>query len=182
MKFTRLRIPDLVLIEPVVYGDGRGFFMETYRESEFREAGIDVPFVQDNHSRSRKNVLRGLHLQHPYPQGKLVRVVEGAVWDVAVDLRPGSPSFGKWDGAVLTDENKWQLWIPPGFAHGFVVLSDIAEFVYKCTEYHHPEADFSIRWDDPAIGISWPVSEPLLSERDKHSMTLSDFLSGVQNA
>ncbi len=175
MTFIELSIPGVIVVEPVVHGDERGFFMETFRESLFREAGIDGPFVQDNHSRSGKGVLRGLHVQNPFAQGKLVRVIVGEVFDVAVDVRPGSPTFGRWEGEVLSADNRRMLWIPPGFAHGFCVLSEQAEFVYKCTEYYHPEAEQSILWNDPRIGILWPIAEPLLSERDRRGMSLDEY-------
>lgn len=169
MKATPLAIPDVVLIEPKVFGDDRGFFYESYNRQAFKEAtGLDVDFVQDNHSRSVGSVLRGLHYQlPPKAQGKLVRAVAGEVFDVAVDIRKESPTFGKWVGEVLSAENKKQLWIPPGFAHGFLVLSEIAEFLYKTTDYYAPEYERCIRWNDPAIAIDWPLSgEPTLSGKD----------------
>lgn len=171
-------IADLLIIEPRVFGDERGFFSESYNERRFQEAvgaAEPVRFVQDNHSRSARNVLRGLHYQVRQPQGKLVRVVAGEVFDVAVDLRGGSPTFGKWFGAVLSAENKRQLWVPAGFAHGFVVTSASADFLYKTTDYYAPEFERSIAWNDPAIGIEWPISEePILSEKDRNAALLRD--------
>ncbi len=153
---TRTEIPDVLLLEPRVFGDSRGFFVETFRQSWLEEAGLDLRFVQDNQSRSSRGVLRGLHYQLQQPQGKLVRVAQGRVFDVAVDVRLGSPTFGRWTGAVLDDENHRQLYIPPGLAHGFVVLSETAEFLYKCTNYYHPPSENGILWNDPDIGIEWP--------------------------
>jgi dTDP-4-dehydrorhamnose 3,5-epimerase len=180
-KFTFVETPikGLFLIEPTVYGDNRGYFMETYNYNEFKEAGLDMNFVQDNQSKSKKGVLRGLHFQKNYPQGKLVRVTKGEVYDVAVDLRQGSETFGNYYGAVLSEENKKQFYVPEGFAHGFLVLSDEAEFVYKCTEFYHPEDEGCIRWNDKSIDIAWPlerVGEPLLSDKDKKSLFLSENL------
>lgn len=169
MNFIPTRIKDVVLVEPKVFGDDRGFFMETYRNDIFAENGIDAPFVQDNHSRSRRGVLRGLHYQIFQPQGKLARVIQGEVFDVAVDLRRHSSTFGQWVGEILSADNKRMLWVPPGFAHGFYVLSDTAEFLYKCTDYYAPEHERSIRWDDPDLAIAWPLSvdaESLLSAKD----------------
>lgn len=169
MKFTPLAIPDVLLIEPKVFGDARGFFLESFRQDLFNQAtGANHMFVQDNHSRSSKGVLRGLHYQlPPHAQGKLVRVVSGAVFDVAVDIRRNSPSFGKWVGTKLTAESHHQLWIPPGFAHGFVVLSDTADFVYKTTSYYAPESDRGLRWDDADIGIEWPKLDIPFALSDK---------------
>jgi dTDP-4-dehydrorhamnose 3,5-epimerase len=168
MNATPLTIPDVILFEPRVFGDDRGFFFESFNQRHFEQAvGRAVTFVQDNHSRSVKNVLRGLHYQIQQPQGKLVRVVAGEVFDVAVDIRKSSPTFGKWVGANLSAENKKQLWVPEGFAHGFVVLSDYAEFLYKTTDYYAPEFERSIAWNDAEIGIQWPIgSEPQLSKKD----------------
>ena len=168
MQATRLAIPDVVLIEPKVFGDERGFFFESFNQAQFEKAiGRPANFVQDNHSRSAKNVLRGLHYQIQQPQGKLVRVVQGQVFDVAVDLRKSSPTFGQWVGEVLSADNKRQLWVPEGFAHGFVVLSDTAEFLYKTTDYYAPAYERSIAWNDPAIGIQWPSGVvPILSAKD----------------
>jgi dTDP-4-dehydrorhamnose 3,5-epimerase len=169
MKATPLAIPEVMLIEPKVFGDDRGFFLESFNQQAFNEAwGTDHQFVQDNHSRSRKGVLRGLHYQlPPHAQGKLVRVVRGAVFDVAVDIRKGSPTFGQWVGAGLTEDNHRQLWVPPGFAHGFVVLSDSADFLYKATSFYAPQADRGIAWNDPAIGVQWPQLDVELSLSDK---------------
>jgi dTDP-4-dehydrorhamnose 3,5-epimerase len=168
MKATTLAIPDVILIEPAVFGDERGFFFESFNQRRFDEAvGRPVTFVQDNHSRSARHVLRGLHYQIRQPQGKLVRVVQGEVFDVAVDLRRSSPHFGKWAGTVLSADNKHQLWVPEGFAHGFVVLSDRAEFLYKTTDYYAPDAERCILWNDPDLAIDWPFrGEPSLSAKD----------------
>jgi dTDP-4-dehydrorhamnose 3,5-epimerase len=169
-------IEGLVVVEPQVFGDSRGYFMETYNAQAFAEAGLTMAFVQDNQSLSQKGVLRGLHLQTKYPQGKLVRVISGEVYDVGVDLRRGSPTYGKYAGAVLSGENKRMLYIPEGFAHGFLVLSDEAVFTYKCTELYHPEYDVGIIYNDPDIGIDWPLDgrEPLLSDKDKKLPTLKE--------
>ncbi|AOV17461.1 dTDP-4-dehydrorhamnose 3,5-epimerase [Acidihalobacter aeolianus] len=174
MQATRLSIPDVVLIEPKVFGDERGFFFESFNRKRFEEAvGCSVDFVQDNHSRSARNVLRGLHYQIQQPQGKLVRVVVGEVFDVAVDIRRNSPTFGHWVGEVLSADNKRQLWVPPGFAHGFVTLSEHAEFLYKTTDYYAPEFERCIIWDDPDIGIDWPGEGPFnLSGKDKDGVAL----------
>lgn len=167
-SFKKTEIEGVYIIEPKVFGDDRGYFMETYKDSDFIEAGLDYKFVQDNQSKSRKGVLRGLHYQLHYPQAKLVRVISGEVFDVAVDLRKDSPTYGKWVGVVLSSENKKMFMIPRGFAHGFVVLSETAEFVYKCDEVYHPEDEGGIMWNDPDIGVVWPYDgEPLLSEKDK---------------
>lgn len=168
-------LPEVILVEPDVYRDDRGFFLETWREERYREAGIPGPFVQDNHSRSARGTLRGLHAQVRRPQGKLVRAVRGEIFDVAVDIRPGSPTFGRWAGATLTEENFRQLWVPPGFAHGFCVLSETAEVEYKCTDVYMKEDEIAIAWDDPEIGIRWPVGmgEPLLSPRDRAAVSLA---------
>ena len=175
MKISRSPIPDILVFEPTVHGDHRGYFMETWRQSFFDENGIGLHFVQDNQSMSRKGTLRGLHYQLKHPQGKLARVISGEVFDVAVDLRRQSPDFGKWYGVMLSGENKKQLWIPPGFAHGFYVLSESAELLYKCTDYYHPEDDHSLRWDDPEIGIQWPQLDagPVLSDKDRNAKLLS---------
>lgn len=169
-------IPDLKIIEPKVFGDARGFFYESFNAQEFAQAlGREVNFVQDNHSRSTKNVLRGLHYQIQHPQGKLVRVVAGVVFDVAVDVRKASPTFGQWHGVELSAENKRQFWVPEGFAHGFVVLSDSAEFLYKTTDYWFPEFERSILWNDARIGIEWPIDgEPMLAAKDAAGKTLGD--------
>jgi dTDP-4-dehydrorhamnose 3,5-epimerase len=176
LNIIQTAIQDVLLIEPKVFGDQRGFFFESYNHQEFTEkTGISEIFVQDNHSRSAKNVLRGLHYQIKHPQSKLVRVVAGAVFDVAVDIRKWSPTFGQWVGAVLSAENKRMLWVPKGFAHGFLVLSDSAEFLYKTTDYWHQEFEKNILWSDPEIGIDWPLSgEPVLSTKDAQGKKLSD--------
>jgi len=176
MKVTPAAIPDVLLLEPKVFGDGRGFFLESYNHRVFRSAtGMEADFVQDNHSRSAKGVLRGLHYQLRQPQGKLVRVTRGAVFDVAVDLRRSSPHFGRWVGAVLSEEDQRQLWIPPGFAHGFLVLTDSADFLYKTTDYYAPEHERCIAWNDPAIGIAWPLAgAPVLSSKDAAGALLKD--------
>lgn len=169
MKFVPTDLPDVIRIEPTVHGDERGFFMETWHTRRFHEAGIDGEFVQDNVSQSSKGTLRGLHYQIEHSQGKLVRVVQGEVFDLAVDLRKSSPHYGQWVGEVLSAENKHQLWVPPGYGHGFLVLSDTAEFEYKCTEYYAPEFERAIRWDDPDLGIEWPLldgKQPMLSSKD----------------
>ena len=175
MEYIPLDIPDVMLMEPRIFGDHRGFFMETWRDDAFKERVCALDFVQDNHSKSGQGILRGLHYQIKQPQGKLVRVISGKVFDVAVDLRRSSPFFGKWAGAVLSEKNKRMLWVPPGFAHGFYVMSPEAEFVYKCTDYYAPEHERCIRWDDPAIGIDWPLvkgSAPVLSPKDEEGLLL----------
>ncbi|MGZ4975877.1 MAG: dTDP-4-dehydrorhamnose 3,5-epimerase [Methylobacter sp.] len=176
MKAIPTAIPDLFIIEPKVFGDDRGFFFESFNRRQFAElTGRDVDFVQDNHSRSVKNVLRGLHYQVRQPQGKLVRVVQGTVFDVAVDIRKSSPTFGQYVGVELSAENKRMFWVPEGFAHGFVVLSDIAEFLYKTTDYWAPEFERSIAWNDPAIGIQWPIQDdPVLSAKDQQGKLLAE--------
>ena len=171
MKATRLAIPEVVLIEPKVFGDARGFFFESFNQKAFNEAtGTNHQFVQDNHSRSAKGVLRGLHYQIQQPQGKLVRVVRGAVFDVAVDIRKSSPTFGRWVGAELSEDNQHQLWVPPGFAHGFLVLSDLADFLYKTTDYYAPQYERSILWNDSDLNIDWPIGEPILSNKDRQGL------------
>ena len=175
MEFERLAIPDLVLVKPKVFGDARGWFFESWEARKFAAAGLDAAFVQDNYSRSVQGTLRGLHYQIKQPQGKLVRVTQGEVFDVAVDIRRSSPSFGKWVGTVLSGDNKHQLWVPPGFAHGFYVLSESAEFFYKCTDFYAPEHERTLRWDDPALGIAWPLAGvPLLSDKDRQGKPLGD--------
>ena len=175
MKVTQTKLNDCVIIEPKVFGDDRGFFLETFQTARYAdEAGIKQPFVQDNYSRSAKGVLRGLHFQKTKPQGKLVRVAKGAVYDVAVDIRPDSVSFGQWEGVILSDQNKMQLWLPPGFAHGFLVLSESADFEYKCTDYYDPSDEGSILWNDPALCIPWATETPLLSEKDANAPLLAD--------
>lgn len=172
MKITRTNIADVLILEPKVFGDSRGFFFESFNQRDFNAAtGTDFTFVQDNHSRSEKGVLRGLHYQVGKPQGKLVRVVRGSVFDVAVDIRPASPTFGKWMGMELSENDNRQLWVPPGLAHGFLVLSDSADFLYKTTDYYAPELERCIAWDDPDLGIEWPVtSPPSLSQKDKDGL------------
>lgn len=167
--FIETEIPGLVIIEPKVFGDDRGFFMETWQQEEFEKAGISGPFVQDNHSKSRKGVLRGLHFQRENTQGKLVRVLSGTVFDVGIDLRPNSPTFGQWHGVELSGENRRQFYVPPGFGHGFLVTSDEAEFVYKCTDYYNPGADGGVIWNDSTLNIQWPVLDVdfTLSEKDQ---------------
>lgn len=180
MKVIETDIPDVKIIEPTVFGDERGFFMETWNQKRFEElvTGKPTQFVQDNHSKSKKGILRGLHYQTENTQGKLVRVVSGEVFDVAVDIRKDSPTFGKWVGVYLSAENKRQLWVPEGFAHGFYVTSDEAEFVYKCTDYYNPTAEISLRWNDLSIGIEWPLNEePILSIRDNNALNFHAFLN-----
>ena len=178
-KFTKTDIEGVFIIEPKVFGDNRGYFMETYNENEFKKAGLNYVFVQDNQSKSKAGVLRGLHFQKTHPQAKLVRVLEGEVFDVAVDLRKGSKTYGKWVGVILSEENKKQFMIPRGFAHGFVVLSETATFAYKCDEFYHPEDEGGIMWNDPEVGIDWPYKgEVLLSEKDKKHPLLKE--SGIE--
>lgn len=175
MKVTRTAIPEVLIAQPKVFGDTRGFFYESFNQKAFNQTtGLNVSFVQDNHSRSDKGVLRGLHYQIHQTQGKLVRVARGAVFDVAVDIRKSSPTFGQWVGVELTEENHCQLWVPPGFAHGFVVLSDSTDFLYKATDYYAPEFERCIAWNDPAIGIQWPIdAEPRVSAKDKAAPPLA---------
>ncbi len=177
MKISPTKISEVLVLEPDVYADERGYFMETFRSSYLTKHGVELNFVQDNQSQSRIGTLRGLHYQLEFPQGKLVRVISGTVFDVAVDIRKSSSTFGKWIGETLSAENKKQLWIPPGFAHGFLVLSNSAELFYKCTEYYHPEDDHSLLWNDPAVGIEWPLQnrEPILSEKDRIAQCLSQI-------
>jgi len=177
MKVVPSEIPDVLIIEPSVFGDERGFFMEVWNQKTFEDIGIPGAFVQDNHSKSSQGTLRGLHYQIQQSQGKLVRVISGEVYDVAVDIRKSSPTFGRWVGHVLSAENKLTMWIPAGFAHGFYVISESAEFVYKCTDFYAPQHERAIRWDDPAIGIDWPIpagSTPLLSQKDLDGVRLPD--------
>jgi dTDP-4-dehydrorhamnose 3,5-epimerase len=173
VKLETTPIPGLVILEPRVFGDTRGFFKETYSTQRYAEAGMTAPFVQDNLSKSTRGVLRGLHLQHPHGQGKLVQVLLGEVFDVALDVRRGSPTFGQWVGVTLSAENHRQFYIPPGFAHGFCVTSDEALFSYKCTDGYHPECEHGVLWNDPEVGIEWPVAEPSLSEKDRAYPRLS---------
>lgn len=176
MKATPTSIPSVLIIEPRVFGDTRGFFFESFNQRDFNQAtGLDVNFVQDNHSRSSKGVLRGLHYQIQQPQGKLVRVVRGSIFDVTVDLRKSSPTFGQWVGMELNEDNHCHLWIPPGFAHGFYVLSDSADFLYKTTDYYAPEFECSLIWNDPTIGIEWPLNtQPIISAKDVQGKKLAD--------
>ncbi len=176
MKFIETPLPGVIQIEPQVHRDARGFFLESFRADRFAAAGIDARFVQDNHSKSVRGTLRGLHMQLARPQGKLVRVVAGSVYDVAVDVRRGSPRFGAWFGIELSAENHRQLYVPPGLAHGFLVTSETAEFEYKCTDFYDPTSELSIAWNDPEIGIEWPISEPLLSAKDADAPRLADVI------
>ena len=172
MQYEKLAIPDVVLLTPQVFGDERGFFMETFRQSEFEDHCGRYTFVQDNHSKSTHGILRGLHYQHQQPQGKLVRVTQGEVFDVAVDMRQSSPTYGQWVGATLSEQNKQMLWVPPGFAHGFYVTSETAEFQYKCTDYYAPGDEVSILWNDPQLAIQWPIQgqKPRLSAKDEQGL------------
>ena len=179
MRVTQAPLEGLLVLEPKIFGDSRGFFLDTYSRERYRAAGITEELLQDNLSFSGRGVLRGLHFQNPAPQGKLVYVLQGAVFDVAVDLRRSSPTFGEWYGTALTDENKKQLWIPPGFAHGFCVTSETALFTYKCSAYYAPETEHTIRYDDPDIGIAWPVSNPQLSDKDRVAPNLKEMDSAV---
>jgi len=173
MNVLKTKLHDCVIIEPKVFGDERGFFLETFQAERYAElAGITLPFVQDNYSRSLKAVLRGLHYQKTKPQGKLVRVVRGEVYDVAVDIRQDSTTFGQWEGVILSEENNRQFWVPPGFAHGFLVLSDTADFEYKCTDYYDPSDEGSILWNDPELAITWPTSSPIVSAKDEIALPM----------
>jgi dTDP-4-dehydrorhamnose 3,5-epimerase len=175
MQVTPTKLSSVLLIEPKVFGDARGYFFESFHRERYAAAGLELDFVQDNISRSQHGILRGLHLQNPYAQGKLVYVLEGEVFDVAVDVRVGSPQFGQWTGQLLSSENKKQLYIPPGFAHGFCVTSPSALFAYKCTELYHPETEVSVAWNDPDLGIPWPISAPQLSKKDSEGFRLADI-------
>jgi dTDP-4-dehydrorhamnose 3,5-epimerase len=176
VNIVTTELPDVLLIEPRIFGDARGWFCETWQRERYAEAGIDGDFVQDNQSFSARGTLRGMHIQNPFGQGKLVQVIAGQVYDVAVDVRRGSPNFGRWAGAHLSSENKHQLWVPKGFLHGFLVLSDTALFSYKCTDLYHPETQFAVRWNDPDIGIQWPdAGELLLSDKDRDAPLLRDI-------
>lgn len=175
MKFLATEIPEVRIVEPAVYEDARGFFFESYQERKFAEGGIPERFVQDNHSCSRGPILRGLHAQRQHPQGKLVRVVRGEIYDVAVDIRRSSPTYRRFVGVRLSAENRRQLYVPPGFAHGFAVLSDEAEVVYKCTDFYHPEDEVTILWNDPSLAIPWPLSQPILSEKDRNGRPLAEL-------
>lgn len=176
MNIIECNIPGPLILEPKVFGDERGFFLESWNAEAFARVGLDLSFVQDNHSRSQKGVLRGMHFQNPGPQGKLVRVVRGAVFDAVVDLRRSSPGYGKWTGVVLSAENKRMFWVPEGFAHGFLTLEDDTDFLYKCTAPYAPQHEQSLAWDDPAVGIEWPLDglEPILSAKDAAGVALSD--------
>ena len=175
MKVTETAIPGVLVVEPVVHRDARGFFLETWREKDYRAAGISGPFVQDNHSRSSVGTLRGLHAQLTRPQGKLVRVIEGEIFDVAVDIRPQSPTFRRWVGERLNADDFRQLWVPPGFAHGFCVLTETAQVVYKCTEYYDRDDEITISWRDPEVGVVWPIADPLVSAKDREAPPLRDL-------
>ena len=175
MKVTNTELPGVLILEPRVFPDSRGFFVETYNKERYVAAGLPLEFVQDNLSVSSKGVLRGLHFQNPHAQGKLVYVLQGEVWDVAVDIRRDSAYFGRWTAVTLSDANKKQFYIPPGFAHGFCVLSETAMFTYKCTDTYHPECDGGVRWDDPDIGIAWPTTAPILSDKDRIQPYLRDL-------
>ena len=179
MEVVQTPIEGVLLIKPKVWGDARGYFVETWQQERYAAEGIDLPFVQDNHSKSTYGILRGLHFQKTRPQGKLVHVSLGSVFDVAVDIRPGSPSFGQWYGVELTQDNQWQLWVPPGLAHGFVVTSEYAHFHYKCTEYYCPQDEGAIRWNDPDIGVVWPVECPVLSQKDTVAPSWREFQAGL---
>jgi len=177
VKVKATKIADVKIIQPAVYGDDRGFFLETFEKRRYQELlETQLEFVQDNYSRSGRHVLRGLHFQKTEPQGKLVRVVRGEVFDVAVDIRPGSPTFGQWESILLSEENKTQLWIPPGLAHGFVVLSDVADFEYKCTQYYNPKDEACLMWNDPDVAIQWPVEQPILSVKDQQGLSLQELV------
>ncbi|WP_317933060.1 dTDP-4-dehydrorhamnose 3,5-epimerase [Halioxenophilus sp. WMMB6] len=181
MEVIKTKLKDVVIIEPKVFGDERGFFLETYQQERYREqAGIELPFVQDNHSRSGKGVLRGLHFQVSRPQGKLVRVVRGEVYDVAVDINPNSPTYGQYEGVILSETNKRQFWVPPGYAHGFLVLSEVADFEYKCTDYYDPSDEGGIIWNDPMVNIDWPLTDPKLSAKDAVLPTLAELNAPAQ--
>jgi len=175
MNILKTTLPGLLLLEPDVHGDDRGYFMETWRSERYAELGLPGQFVQDNLSFSGQGVLRGLHCQHPHGQGKLVTVLQGEVFDVAVDVRYGSPTFGQWEGVSLNGKTRHQFYIPPGYAHGFCVVSETALFIYKCTDYYQPETEFGVAWDDPEIAIDWPISSPLLSAKDAHAPCLGDI-------
>jgi dTDP-4-dehydrorhamnose 3,5-epimerase len=178
MKVSTTDLPGVLVIEPRAIGDDRGFFLESFQAERYRrEAGIALDFVQDNHSRSRRGVLRGLHAQRPHAQGKLVRVARGETFDVAADIDPRSPTFGRWFGTTLSDANHRQLWIPPGYAHGFVVLSEIADVEYKCTDYYYAEEEIGVVWNDPDLAIRWPIRDPILSEKDERLPTLAELAS-----
>ena len=176
MKVVQAELPGVLLIEPDVFRDTRGFFLESYNQRKYRELGIDAEFVQDNHSRSGRDTIRGLHAQHHHPQGKLVRVIEGSIFDVVVDIRRGSSSYARWIGMRLSADNFVQCYVPPGYAHGFCVLSEIAQIEYKCTDFYYPDDELHILWDDPEIGITWPTANPLLSDKDCAGKRLRDLI------
>lgn len=173
MTVLETTLPGVLVLQPRVFGDERGFFLERYHAGRYAEAGIDATFVQDNHSRSQGGTLRGLHFQKRHPQGKLVEAIRGEIWDVVVDLRQGSPTFGRWEGHTLSADTHHQLWVPPGFAHGFCVVSEEADVLYKCTDVYHPEDEGGLAWDDPGLAIDWPVSDPLLSAKDQQYAQLA---------
>jgi len=175
MNVIETKLPGVLIVEPKVFGDQRGFFKETYQADRYAEFGIGLPFVQDNHSRSRKGVLRGLHLQKTRPQGKLVSCIRGEVYDVAVDINPKSETYGQYVGLMLTEENQRQLWIPPGYAHGFCVITDEADFMYKCTEYYLPQDEIGYRWDDEYFNIEWPIKDPIISEKDAKYLKIGEI-------
>jgi dTDP-4-dehydrorhamnose 3,5-epimerase len=178
VKVTETALPGVLILDPQSFGDDRGFFLETFQAERYRtEAGISATFVQDNHSRSKRGVLRGLHLQTQRPQGKLVRAARGEIFDVAADIDPRSPTFGRWVGVTLSDTNHRQMWIPPGYAHGFVVVSEIADFEYKCTDYYDPQSETGVIWNDPDLAIEWPIVNPTLSEKDKRLPMLNELAS-----
>jgi len=181
MNIIETDLPGVLIIEPKVFGDSRGFFFETYQKQRYAEAGITYDFVQDNRSRSQRGVLRGLHFQVTKPQGKLVSVSQGEVFDVAVDINPASASFGKYVGVSLSEDNHRQLWVPPGYAHGFAVISEVADFQYKCTDYYDPTDEAGIVWDDSQIAINWPVQDPSLSDKDKILPTLAEYIEGLSS-
>ena len=181
MEVEKTSLEGVLLIKPKVWGDARGFFVETWQQQRYAAAGIDLPFVQDNHSMSTRGILRGLHYQKTHPQGKLVCVSLGSIYDVVVDIRPGSPTFGRWFGVELNEQNQWQLWIAPGLAHGFVVTSDTAHFHYKCTDYYCPADEAGIRWNDPDIGIPWPVADPVLSAKDAVTPLWAEVRAGLKS-
>jgi dTDP-4-dehydrorhamnose 3,5-epimerase len=176
MEIIKTSIPEVIVFVPPVFSDSRGYFLETYQQQKYKAAGIPKPFVQDNQSYSTKNVLRGLHFQLRHPQGKLVRVIHGTVFDVAIDMRKNSPTFGKWHGEILSAENKRQMYVPENFAHGFCVLSDSAEFVYKCTDFYVPGDEVGLIWNDPQVGVKWPIEQPILSEKDAVLPSWADVL------
>lgn len=181
MNVVETVLPGVLIIEPKVFGDHRGFFLETFQVERYREIGITLPFVQDNHSRSQRGVLRGLHFQRTRPQGKLVSVSRGAVYDVAVDVNPASPTCGRYVGVELSEDNHRQMWVPPGYAHGFVVLSDVADFQYKCTDLYFPEDEGGLLWNDPEVNIPWPITAPKLSAKDELNPTLRQLIEGAKS-